>query len=51
VVTKVKKDALLPVHVWEQLTTQEKQHVADTDSKWLWRDPKVQRWRRQTTEH
>ena len=42
---KVKEDALLPVHLWESMTDSEKQHVADTESKWLHRDPKVQAWR------
>lgn len=42
---KVKEDVLLPVHLWESMTTAEKQYVASTESKWLDQDPKVQAWR------
>ena len=44
---KVKEDALLPAHLWDQMTSAEKKYVAGTESKWLQRDPKVQLWRRQ----
>jgi hypothetical protein len=43
---KVKKDALLPIHVWESMTDSEKKFVATTKSKWLDRDQKVQAWKR-----
>jgi len=41
---KVKRDALLPVHIWEAMTDAEKQYVAATESKWLERDPKARAW-------
>lgn len=44
-VNDVKKDALLPSHLWESLTEVEKRHVAGSESKWLDRDPKVRTWR------
>lgn len=43
---QVKNDALLPLHVWEAMTNDEKQHLAHTNSEWLGRDPKVQAWKR-----
>jgi hypothetical protein len=42
---EAKKDAFLPVHLWESMTDAEKQYVAVAESKWLERDPKVQAWR------
>src|SRR5262245_38328404 len=43
---RVKKDAFLPVHLWDAMTDAEKQYVSAAESKWLDRDPKVQAWRR-----
>ena len=42
---KVKKDAFLPLHLWDSLTETQRQFVADSDSKWLERDPKIQEWK------
>ncbi len=44
---RLKEDAFLPAHVWDRMTSAEKQFVADTESKWLQRDPKVRQWMRQ----
>ena len=46
---EAKKDAFLPDHVWNRLSTDEKTFIAATESKWLKRDPKVQQWQRNGT--
>jgi hypothetical protein len=44
---KLKKDAFVPPHIWASMTDAERQFGANTESKWLLRDPKVQLWKRQ----
>ncbi|MHB9054497.1 MAG: hypothetical protein ACYC5F_11040 [Thermoleophilia bacterium] len=46
---KVKSDAFLPEHIWNEMTIAQKDYVASTDSKWLRRDPKVQEWKNRLT--
>ena len=43
---EIKTDAFLPSHVWDAMTDSQRQYISTAESKWLHRDPKVQKWKR-----
>ena len=43
---EVKADPNVPLHLWAAISDTQLAYIANTDSKWLRRDPKVIEWRR-----